>query len=151
MNVLSAYKKLEEEFKELDHECSRLEQKEYDKEDKYLVRIKELEEEKKTNLEHIDFWHNSYNEAIDNVHRLEEENKEYRRINNIVDKISSKDIEKVMKEFNNNYIPKQIIIDEIEEVANIINTIKQYGYTSRLHELRVKRKVLEELLEERNK
>lgn len=58
-HLISAYKKLEEEFKELDHECSRLEKKEYDKEDKYLVRIKELEEENKRKDEIIRNLHNS--------------------------------------------------------------------------------------------
>ena len=44
-NLISAYKKLEEDFKDIDKECNRLEEKEYNKEDQYLVRINELEKE----------------------------------------------------------------------------------------------------------
>lgn len=75
---------------------------------------------------------NAIEHLISAYKKLEEENKEYRKINSIVNKISSKDIEKVIKEFNNDYIPKQKIKDIVNALDRRVLELEKTNRYGRL-------------------
>lgn len=133
-HILSDYKRLQEAFEQVDHECFRLEQKE-------LMLEKEVELAKEALKKQCDI--------ADERNQLLKENEELKRL--IAHKNGyTQQLEKDLFENCDNYvISKQKIKDKIEELEDKIQELSdEQGYWGD-NELLVKIQVLQDLLEEK--
>lgn len=143
-HVLKDYKKLQEEFKEVDHECERLEEKEV----RLIKENEELKEKNKKEFtdfikikrEQYDEYLEKLNKLIKQRQELSKENKELEEINNQLEAAKNE----VIRRYNFETVPIQKIKDKIRKNEEIID-ISNDG--DLIHELYQENKVYEELLE----
>lgn len=132
-HILSDYKKLQEEFKEVDHECSRLEEKEV-----------ELEKENEKWKQAYQLEKDEQLELLQKYRTLKQENEELKRLMTYKNGYTKKLEEDLFQNCSNYVIPKSKIKDKIQTYRRIIANSNDGNLIDELWE---RIRVLWELLE----
>lgn len=132
-HILSDYKKLQEEFKEVDHECSRLEEKEV-----------ELEKENEKWKQAYQLEKDEQFELLQKYRTLKQENEELKRLMTYKNGYTKKLEGDLFQNCSNYVIPKSKIKDKIQTYRRIIANSNDGNLIDELWE---RIRVLWELLE----